>query len=101
MNSGWHSHSAAWTTCSRSMSDLDDVQVRVYRRTGLGERKLASATVCDESLAHDELSDMLHAAGVEEPERAILEGSPVLDGGACYEISWEVEYLDRKEEPNG
>lgn len=54
-----------------------------------GNRRISDSTV-EESLAHDELRDLLHAAGVERPERAILEGGPVYDGPIINEISWRI-----------
>lgn len=52
----------------------------------------------DEADAHDILRDRLHALGVKDVDRAIIEGGPVHDRQGLYEVSWEL--IDEDYDPD-
>jgi hypothetical protein len=72
------------------------VRIEVFSSPPRGaDKRIADVTV-DESIAHDELRDLLHAAGVERPELAILEGGPVYDGPVINQISWHIHEVEEE-----
>lgn len=70
------------------------IRIQVFREPPRGPVKKIAESVVDEADVHDELRDLLHAAGVERPELSILEGGPVFDGGVVNRISWHIQEVD-------
>lgn len=73
---------------------MSRIKIEVFSSPVRGkDKKVAESTVSEED-AHDELRDLLHAAGVERPERAILEGGPVWDTPTINQIYWKIEEVE-------